>query len=152
MKSSETKAERPGLLARLLREAGYRDTAPRRAVVRAIEEADGEQSPEALWRAAQRIHPGIGRATVYRTLELLTGLGAVRPLIAAEGGRRYPVAVGGHHHLVCSGCGTVVEFDECAEGEVARRVARRQGFAIQGHLLEIYGTCGDCRVTGEVRT
>jgi Fur family transcriptional regulator, ferric uptake regulator len=131
-------------LGRILKDAGYRDTAPRRAMVRAIEEADGDLDPDALWRAGKRFHPGLGRATVYRTLEALTTLGVVRPLVAPDGGRLYSPAVGGHHHLVCSGCGTIVDFHDCAEGAIVRRVARQNNFQIRGHLLEVYGLCGDC--------
>ena len=131
-------------LSRILKDAGYRDTAPRRAVVRAIEEAEGDLNPDALWRAGKRLHAGLGRATVYRTLEALTALGVVRPLVAPDGGRLYSPSVGGHHHLVCSGCGIIVDFHDCAEGAIVRRVARQNNFRIRGHLLEVYGLCNAC--------
>jgi Fe2+ or Zn2+ uptake regulation protein len=82
---------------------------------------------------------------VYRTLELLTALGAIRPIYLGDVGPRFTRAEGGHHHVVCSQCGTVVEFDECVADELAQSLAQQLGFQIWGHLLEFYGLCGDCQ-------
>ena len=62
-------------------------------------------NPNEILEQAKAIHPEIGRATVYRTLELLTGLGIVRPIYVGDAGPTYIHAEGGHHHLVCSTCG-----------------------------------------------
>ena len=129
-----------------LRRAGYKLTPPRRAVLQVIEQ-DGEHlNPSEILARAQAIHPGVGRATVYRTLELLTQLQIVRPIYLGEGGPTYIRAEGGHHHLVCSGCGRVVDFDECVAEAMVQELSERFGYLIQSHLLEFYGLCGDCRV------
>jgi len=128
-----------------LRAAGYKITPPRLAVLQVIEQEGEHLDPAQILRRAQSIHPDIGRATVYRTLELLTQLNIVRPIYVGEHGPTYIRAEGGHHHLVCSTCGVVIDFDQCMAGEMTRELAERFGFQIQSHLLEFYGLCAGCQ-------
>jgi len=92
------------------------------------------------------IYPALGRATVYRTLELLAKLGIIRPSYSSDG-CLYFIRIGkGHHHFVCSRCGAVIEIEgECCWAEVAQSFAQRFGFEVTGHLLELYGLCENCR-------
>lgn len=128
-----------------LRDAGYKITPPRLAVLEVIEQEGEHLDPAQILRHAQEIHPAIGRATVYRTLELLTQLNIVRPIYVGEHGPTYIRAEGGHHHLVCSTCGIVIDFDQCMAGEMMRDLTERFGFQIQSHLLEFYGVCANCQ-------
>jgi Fur family ferric uptake transcriptional regulator len=129
----------------LLRNTGYKITPPRLAVLEVIQEKGEHLNPTEILAQAQALHPGIGRATVYRTLELLTQLGVVRPILLGEDGPTYIRAAGGHHHLVCSRCGLVVEFDQCMADEMAQDLRDRFGFRIDSHLLEFYGLCAACQ-------
>jgi Fur family ferric uptake transcriptional regulator len=133
----------PGLVQRL-RAAGYKITPPRLAVLEIILREGEHLNPGEILRQAQTIHPHTGRATVYRTLELLTQLGIVRPIYVGENGPTYIRAEGGHHHLVCAQCGKIVDFDQCAADTMERELEARFGFRIRSHLLEFYGTCADC--------
>jgi Fe2+ or Zn2+ uptake regulation protein len=128
-----------------LRDAGYKITPPRLAVLEVIEQEGEHLDPAQILRRAQSIHPAIGRATVYRTLELLTQLNIVRPIYVGEHGPTYIRAEGGHHHLVCSTCGIVIDFDQCMAGDMMRDLTDRFGFQIQSHLLEFYGVCANCQ-------
>ncbi len=128
-----------------LREAGYRLTAPRRAVLQVLESAGQHLSPAEILQRGQAIYPDLGRATVYRTLDLLTELGILRPIYLGEGGSRIARVEGGHHHLVCLNCGSAVSFDECPIREMKQALAQRFGFQVKGHMLELYGLCQDCR-------
>ncbi|MCE7988838.1 MAG: transcriptional repressor [Caldilinea sp. CFX5] len=130
-----------------LRAAGYKITPPRLAVLEVIEQEGEHLDPAQILRRAQSIHPAIGRATIYRTLELLTQLNIVRPIYVGEHGPTYIRAEGGHHHLVCSTCGIVIDFDQCMAGDMMRDLSDRFGFQIQSHLLEFYGTCANCQNT-----
>lgn len=132
-------------LATHLRAAGYKMTPARLAVLQVLEQEGEHLEPAEILRRAQVIHPAIGRATVYRTLELLTQLNIVRPIYIGEHGPTYIRAEGGHHHLVCSTCGTVIDFDQCVADELSTELAERFGFQIHSHLLEFYGYCADCR-------
>jgi Fur family ferric uptake transcriptional regulator len=124
-----------------------RPTRPRQAVVSVLEGArDRQLSAQDLHRAARRVAPRIGLATVYRALAALESEGAVE-VISQEGGEAaYRLcSPGHHHHLVCSGCGAVVEIDECDVDPLARRLARRHRFRIEQHELTLRGRCPACR-------
>ena len=132
-------------LTERLRNAGYKLTPPRLAVIEVIQQEGEHLNPNEILRQAQAIHPQTGRATVYRTLELLTELGIVRPIYVGEHGPTYIRAEGGHHHLVCSQCGAIVDFDQCVAEGMERELENRFGFEIRSHLLEFYGLCPHCR-------
>ena len=133
----------PDLLQRL-RAEGYKITPARLAVIQIILREGQHQNPGEILRQAQALHPHTSRATVYRTLELLTELGIVRPIYVGENGPTYIRAEGGHHHLVCAQCGKIVDFDQCGADSLARELEARFGFHIHSHLLEFYGVCAEC--------
>ena len=125
--------------------AGYKLTPPRLAVLTVLDETDEHLSRAQILERVQVVQPAIGRATVYRTLDLLIRLGVVRPIYLGEQNVCFTRADRGHHHLICSDCGQVVEFDECAVDELQKSLARRLNFEIRGHLLEFYGLCQQCQ-------
>lgn len=133
------------VLLQQLRTAGYKVTAARQAVLQVIEQEDEHLDPAEILRRAQQRYPALGRATVYRTLELLTQLNLVRPIYVGEHGPIYIRTQGGHHHLVCSNCGVVIDFDQCVADQMTAELAERFGFQIQSHLLEFYGQCAACQ-------
>ena len=135
----------PQELIERLRRAGYKITPPRMAVLEIIQQESEHLHPHEILEQAKTIHPALGRATVYRTLELLTQLGIVRPIYVGESGPTYIRAEGGHHHLVCSHCGRIVDFEQCVANEIARELTERFEFQITSHLLEFYGVCADCQ-------
>ena len=123
--------------------AGTRLTRQRRAVLEAVADAPGSFTVAELYERARGAERGLGMATVYRTVELLRESGSVRPI--AGRAHAYVRCHGDHHHhLVCRACGSVQETELCgAPGPEELR--RRYGFAAEGHELEIYGTCAECR-------
>ena len=90
--------------------------------------------------------PGVGRATVFRTIKLLQELEMMCRVPLEDGTARYQVSEGDHHHhLVCRTCGSLTEF---SDPEIDARIAeqaRARGFSLQGHSLELYGLCRACR-------
>lgn len=121
-----------------LRGCGYKVTPQRRAVLEAIA-AEQHQSMEEIRGRC----PGVGLVTVYRALELLSELGLVRRLDLGEG-PRYEMAEDHHHHLICEGCGSVAEFEQCPL-DPERLPGVESGFEVRAHSLEVYGTCAACR-------
>ena len=144
--SQVEKTPSPGLVDRL-RQAGFRITPPRRAVLRIFASGCQHLSPDDVLARARRLHPRVGRATVYRTLDLLTRLGITRPLYGKNGRPCFTRVEHGHQHVVCSRCDRVVELDGSTFGHLARAVARRTGFAVHSQLLEFYGLCRLCQRT-----
>jgi Fe2+ or Zn2+ uptake regulation protein len=121
---------------------GFRSTAPRRAVLVAIEDARAPFTVEDLLEVV----PSVGRATVFRTVKLLQELDLVCRVPLEDGGVRYQLSDGGHHHhLVCRNCGSVAEFSDLEIDARIQEQAKGHGFALQGHSLELYGLCRECR-------
>lgn len=125
---------------------GYRLTPARRAIVETLVAQGGHVSADDLAERVRQAAPSVGRMTVYRTLELLCELGVIRPIYQGTGAAHYILMhQGGHHHLICNGCGLVIEFDECTGAALGEQLSARFGFEIQTHLLEFHGLCAACR-------
>lgn len=134
------------MLEQALSDAGYRITQSRRAVLHALEDGPVHMSAEEVLARGRKMCRSLSRASVYRTLEALEAAGALRGLPSAEG-RVYVRVAGGHHHLVCRGCGKIEDFDGCALCQGWTSTAEAAGFAVAGHLLEVFGLCKSCRET-----
>jgi Fur family ferric uptake transcriptional regulator len=127
---------------------GYRMTGPRRAIIASALRRDRPFTAEQLVAEAASGAGESGRSTVYRTLEILTSVGVLSRILDGSGRPVYVAGAPVHrHHLVCAGCGTAVPFNACPVADLADTLARENDFEVHGHLLEIFGTCGACRVT-----
>jgi Fur family ferric uptake transcriptional regulator len=85
-----------------LKVEGYKLTQARLAIAQVLEQEDRHLSLEEILRLGRQIYPALGRATVYRTLDLLTKLGVIRPILLGNNCQRYIPIERGHHHLLCS--------------------------------------------------
>lgn len=133
-------------LGNALQQEGFRLTQARQHILAALVSSQGHITADDLYEVVHRDQPGIGRMSVYRTLELLSELGLIRAVYQGTGAAHYILLDNGHHHhLVCSNCGTTIEFDDCAVKKVEKSISRNYNFEIQGHLLEFIGRCSDCR-------
>jgi Fur family ferric uptake transcriptional regulator len=120
-----------------LQEKGYRLTAARQAILQALVDCGGHVTADGLAAKLQEEASGVGRMTVYRTLELLSELGLIRPVYQGTGAAHYVLMSDGHHHhLICSACHKVFEFDDCVLGEIEQLICSRHGFQVKSHLLE----------------
>ncbi len=103
---------------------------------------------QTLYTLARKRHPGVGFATVYRTMKLLeeAGLAHARRFGDAKE-TLYEVAVGRSHHdhLICQRCGLIVEFVSPDVEALQDKIAERHGFTLSSHRHELYGTCPNCR-------
>ena len=134
-----------------LRQHGYKITPQRRTVINAIVQSHEHLTPAAIHEKVSRRNPGIGLVTIYRTLEILMELGLICEMHAGGSCRSYLIRrpAEHHHHLICSDCGTVVDFTDCELGGLERRLSRETSFKISGHLLEFLGQCRSCRQENE---
>jgi Fur family ferric uptake transcriptional regulator len=129
-----------------LRQAGHRITQPRRAVVQALMEKKGHQSPSEVHARARTYCSTIGLVTVYRTLDLLTEMGFARRVHTEDGCHGYVNATRGHrHHLICRSCGAAIEFEGCDLSAFFDRIGRVTGYRVEEHLLELVGLCPTCQ-------
>jgi len=133
-------------LQRRLAGAGLRVTAPRRRLLETMRGLGDQFSADDLLAET----PDVGRATVFRTLRLFQELGVVCQVVLDDGGVAYSLSSDGHHHhLVCSNCGAVRNFASADIEEQLRELARRTGYDVATHRLELYGRCAVCREAGE---
>jgi len=139
-------AEEPAA-ARRMAARGRRLTPQRRAVLDVVLGSERCLTAAQVHVEALKACRSLGLMTVYRTLELLVELGAVRRLHADGRCDAYAPAAAGHGHtVVCSACGRVSEFTRCDLREVSLAAARETGFRIDGHFLQFSGTCAACRL------
>ncbi len=125
--------------------AGYRLTDPRRSLAALIGSRDGHFTAGELISEARARRLGVGRATVFRTLEVLEELGVVERLELPSGEHAYVACQRAHHHhVVCSRCGRTSEIDDAGLRVVVREIARRTGYRVDEHRLELFGLCPAC--------
>ncbi len=129
-----------------LSERGYKLTRQRKAVVEVMTHAHTRLSAAEVFTKAQRACPDLGLTTVYRTLEILEELGAIRRVHLDDGCEGFAPASAEHgHHLICSRCQETIEFEDCNLSALLRRVSEQTGFTIQQHWLELMGLCPKCQ-------
>jgi Fur family ferric uptake transcriptional regulator len=101
---------------------------------------------EQMYRQLAKKDPHIGLATIYRTLNLFCEVGLAQARHFGTQTQYDNVSHKGHHdHLICTACGKIVEFQNEDIERLQEEVARRNGFTIQTHKLELYGVCAGCR-------
>lgn len=121
---------------------GHRITASRRRVLEALVSAPAHFTVDDVLRLA----PGVGRATVFRTMKLLQDLNVVCRVLMENGSLHYRLSTRGHHHhLVCRSCGRVEDFSTCDVSALIEELARSTDYRIEEHWLEVYGRCQSCR-------
>jgi Fur family transcriptional regulator, ferric uptake regulator len=126
--------------------AGYRLTLPRRAVADLVAARDGHFTAAELVADGRRRHPGIGRATVFRALDLFASLNLVERVDLPDGDHAY-VACDAvhHHHAICTGCGRSLDVHDQGLADVLATIGSRSGFRVTAHRLEVFGLCAACQ-------
>ena len=132
-------------MAQELARQGLRMTPQRLMILSEIETSESHISAEEIHQRITERYPNVNISTVYRTLELLHRLGLVTETDLGEGRVRYhPAEKGHHHHLVCEGCGTIIDLDDALLDPLKDELRRRYGFAAELKHLAILGRCADC--------
>jgi Fur family ferric uptake transcriptional regulator len=134
-------------LSAFLAGQGLRSTNQRGVILSVFVEAGRHMSVEELYARVKKEHPGVGYATVYRTLKLLASAGLAEERRFDDGFTRfeYQGRNDHHDHLICTRCGTVIEFENERIEALQQDVARKNDFIVQNHKLELYGLCTGCR-------
>ena len=115
-------------------------TGQRRVIAETLESSDDHPDVEELYARASAEDAGISIATVYRTVKLFEEAGILDKLEFGDGRARYEDAERDHHdHLIDMNSGEVIEFVDPEIEELQERIAKRLGYALKGHKLELYG-------------
>lgn len=128
------------------RSRGLRWTPTRRLIVEVLSQIVGHVTGAEIVERCRGREPGTVPSTVYRTLDVLEGLGLVRHGHGADGREEYhvrPSAV--HGHLHCEGCGDQSELDAPEVAEFLAHVERTRGFSVDLSHLTVVGRCPSCR-------
>lgn len=126
---------------------GLRASRQRDVIVEAFFGAGTHITVDDLLQRARAVDPKVSQATVYRTVRLLTDCGLAEARHFIDGQTRYEPSdlQGTHHdHLICTVCGTVVEFVEPRIEKLQEATAAAHGFVLSAHKMELYGLCRKC--------
>lgn len=130
-----------------LRKAGLKVTLPRTKILEMLEQSTAKHlSAEDIYKALSEAGDDVGLATVYRVLSQFEAAGLVNRLNFEGGQSVYELNQGEHHdHIICVKCNKVEEFTDDDIEERQKTVAKRMGYEITDHALNIFGICRDCR-------
>ena len=126
---------------------GLKHSRQRDLIAEAFFGAEGHVTVEELVARARRDDPRVSVATVYRTMKLLVDCGLASARQFGDGQTRFEPTAGREHHdhLICTSCGTIVEFANARIEALQESVAFQHGFEVERHKLELYGICSRCR-------
>ena len=131
---------------RILAVKGQRVTSQRLLLLDLVREGGEHLDAEELYRRAKLRQPRLNLSTVYRSLQLFKKLGLVEEHHFVEAHHHYEVKTQAeHHHLICLGCGRVVEFDYPLTEQMKEQIGKAQDFDITGAEVHLQGFCSRCR-------
>ena len=137
---------------------GCRLTTARKTILKVLSNSNDHLSAEDIYITVQRLYPGIGLTTVYRTLDLLVQMGAVFKFYFGDGRAMYEIMdhfskKAHHHQLICTSCKTIIDYDDFIDEEIdlihktEEALSKRHHFEIKGHMMQFYGICDKCSKT-----
>jgi Fur family ferric uptake transcriptional regulator len=128
-----------------LQQSGQRLTPQRMAIAEVLARTGKQASTQELYDRVRRKHPYIGRATVFRALDMLVQAGLAQRIERPGHVSAYVwCEPGHHHHLICTTCRNVDELDETAVGPLLESISRSRGFRVDHATLDFYGQCRAC--------
>lgn len=129
-----------------LKNSGRRITSQRMAIVRELAESKGHPTVEQIRARLLTRFPTLGLATVYKTVALLKSQGELLELCFSDLGSRYdgrrPYP---HPHVICSGCGEVLDPEGLDTAQALQRITAETGYRILSHRLDFFGICPACQ-------
>jgi len=145
--SPEMVREAQGILHEHLKRVGLKHTAQRDTILQTFLETREHLSTDELHRLVKKKDPRIGYTTVYRTLKLLAECHLASEVAFHDGISRYEHQYNrrSHHHMVCTDCGSSVEFFSNEVKKLEEDIGRRYHYRTTRHTFQIYGVCEECR-------
>ena len=140
-------SERERLFERFIAARGLKSTRQRSLILETFFGLEGHLSVEELWEHVRKVDSRVSVATVYRTMKLLAESGLASVQNFGDGHTRYEAAVGRmhHDHLICTSCEQIVEFENVEIERLQELVAKKHGFKVTSHKMELHGLCRACQ-------
>jgi len=145
--SREMFREAADILHKHLKKVGLKHTEQRDTILKTFLETRDHLSTEELHRLVKKKDPKIGFTTVYRTLKLFSECGLASEVAFHDGIARYEHQYNrrGHNHMVCTECGSSVEFFTPELDAVEQQIGKKYRYQTTRHSFQIYGICDDCQ-------
>jgi Fur family transcriptional regulator, ferric uptake regulator len=128
-----------------------RMTSQRQAIIDTVFSTDQHFTAEQLLDWSRQRDPSVSRATVYRTLPLLTDSGLLREMDFGKDYKFYDPNYAehpNHHHIICLDCSKIVEFESDQIARLESEISRELGFSVKTHRLQITGSCDELKKLG----
>ena len=133
-----------------MKRCGYKVTNQRELILKEFTEKGGHLSAQEVYENVRKVIPHISLTTIYRNIEMLTAIGVLYPVelaSASDGSALYEInrIHDHHHHLVCTKCGKIIEFNMCLFQEIGKKLSSITQFKIDEHRLKVFGRCPKCQ-------
>ena len=122
-----------------------RKSTQRDTILRVVKNTSSHPGADWVYEQVRKEIPNISMGTVYRNLRLLAQSGEIRQLDIAGSLSRFDGNSDNHYHFRCEKCGRLFDLDEPVDRSIEDRVARKTGFKVTTHHLELIGLCPDCQ-------
>jgi Fur family transcriptional regulator, peroxide stress response regulator len=129
-----------------LKETGVRITPQRHAILEFLIDSMAHPTADDIYKALEGKFPNMSVATVYNNLRVFREVGLVKELTYGDASSRFDFVTTDHYHVICDGCGKIVDFHYPGLDEVEQLASHVTGFKVNNHRMEIYGTCTECSV------
>ncbi|WP_276208295.1 peroxide-responsive transcriptional repressor PerR [Gracilibacillus sp. YIM 98692] len=128
-----------------LKSSGVRITPQRHAVLEFLMNSDTHPTADEIYKALEGKFPNMSVATVYNNLRVFREIGLVRELTYGDSSSRFDCNTSKHYHIICEGCGKIVDFHYPSLDEVESLAEQITGFDVSHHRMEVYGVCQECK-------
>nr|WP_212773196.1 Fur family transcriptional regulator [Polycladomyces abyssicola] len=128
-----------------LKSTGVRMTPQRHAILEFLLSSMSHPTADEIYKSLEGKFPNMSVATVYNNLRVFKEAGLVRELTYGDASSRFDANMTDHYHVICRECGKITDFDYPPLIDVEREAAKRTGFRVESHRMEIYGICKDCQ-------
>jgi Fur family ferric uptake transcriptional regulator len=134
------------ILTAYLQEHGLKHSRQREVILEHFLDTSGHMTVDDLYRVIHRKHPGIGRTTIYRALKVFVDAQLASSIELKDGLTRFEHKYrhAHHDHMICTECGTILEFVSPEIERLQDEIAEAYGFAIESHRHQIFGLCQKC--------
>ena len=129
----------------LCRRHGVPVTVQRRVILETVLARRDHPTADEVWEAVRGRVPEISRTTVYRTLDTLVGLGVIGRAHHPGSAARYDAKIHRHHHLVCTACRRMIDYEAPELNELPLPDPKPHGFEVIDYSIQFTGLCADCR-------
>ncbi len=135
------------ILSRYIQSKNLKHSEQRQLILDVFLNTEEHLTAEELYALVKMKNPSVGQATIYRTMKLFNDAGLSRELRVEDGVTRYEHLYNHEHHdhLVCTGCGNIIEIVSPEIEAMQEKIAKENGFTLKRHRLELYGLCKDCK-------